>query len=182
MGDMGMPEMPERRKMVRIGVDPGIAGAVAVFENDELINVLDLPVVRERDTKLKLDPAALAARVRDLRPDSAMMERVGAMPGQGVTSMFNFGRSVGVIEGVLGALAIPVSFVAPATWKRVLNVGRDKRDARARASQLLPYAVEFWPLAKHHGRAEAALIGLYSVRMDHATPVGSASIPVLIEW
>lgn len=150
------------KKMVTIGIDPGIRGAVAVFENGSLINVLDLPVVPEKG-KLKIDAAALGALLHRLKPAKATLERVGAMPGQGVTSMFNFGRTVGVIEGVLGALAIPVDLVPASLWKPALRVPVDKHSARHRASQLMPAGVHWWPLAKHDGRAEAALIGLWAL-------------------
>lgn len=94
------------------------------------------------------------------------MERVGAMPGNGVSSMFAFGMAAGIVQGVLGALMIPMTLITPAQWKVALRVPADKGGARARASQLIPKGAHRWPLAKHDGRAEAALIGLYGSQRD----------------
>lgn len=84
------------------------------------------------------------------------------MPGDGKVQAFAFGRSVGVVRGVLEALGVPVDEVAPNVWKPAMRVPAEKDKARARASYLLPSAAKFWPLKKHDGRAEAALIGLYA--------------------
>jgi crossover junction endodeoxyribonuclease RuvC len=89
---------------------------------------------------------------------------VSTSPGQGVSSTFAFGRAYGIVIGILVALGTPMTFVSPAKWKRALGVPSVKDGARARASQLLPQASSRWPLKRHDGRAEAALLALYGLR------------------
>lgn len=150
-----------------VGVDPGLSGAIAVLGLDGQLTITDMPTVtvqRKGRDKREIDPAALAAIIRGVTaPAVTWIERVGAIPGQGVSSMFAFGRAVGVVEGVLAASGVPVSYVAPAVWKRALHVPSGKDGARLRASQLLPaYAAE-WRRARDDGGAEAALIALYGL-------------------
>ena len=154
-----------------IGIDPGAKGAIAFFENGKLINVLDMPTVMDKG-KPRVDPACLVAVLQRFSGATATMERVGAMPGQGVSSMFQFGRAVGCLEGVLAALQMRVTLVAPTQWKGALRVPRDKGQARLRASQLIPEGAKWWPRAGHDGCAEAALIGCYGLRLDQQ----------MIEW
>jgi crossover junction endodeoxyribonuclease RuvC len=149
------------------GIDPGLDGAVAFLGED--LTVVDMPVLqlsRGGKQKRELDAHALARLLSTTSIDHAFVEAVGARPGQGVTSMFSLGRSVGIIVGVLAALDIPLTMAAPAAWKRSLAVPKAKDGARARASQLLPAAAAHWPLKRHHGRAEAALLALYGSRLD----------------
>jgi crossover junction endodeoxyribonuclease RuvC len=160
--------------MRTIGIDPGAKGALVLFEDNAICGVWDMPVVMVKG-KARVDAAALGAILRMAEPDQAFMERVGAMPGQGVTSMFAFGMAAGIVMGALGALVIPLTLVTPTEWKGALRVPKDKGAARARASQLLPAGASHWPLAKHDGRAEAALIGHYGTQKLGARP-GS------IEW
>lgn len=149
-----------------IGIDPGAKGAIALFVDDgRFAEVRDMPTVLAKG-RPRVDAAALASLVRVLAPDSAVVELVGAMPGQGVTSMFQFGRACGIVEGVLAAFQVPVTYITASQWKGALRVPTDKHGARARASQLMPQGAECWPKAVNDGRAEAALIGLYGVRID----------------
>ena len=120
-------------------------------------------VQRNGKAKNTIDPAALAAIVRRLAPTRAVIERVGARPGQGTASMFSFGRSVGMIEGVLAALNIPVSYAIPLTWQKAHKVPKGKDGSRLRASELMPRYAELWRLKKHDGRSDAALIALYAL-------------------
>ncbi|MFH1499883.1 MAG: hypothetical protein ABII82_18890 [Verrucomicrobiota bacterium] len=148
-----------------MGIDPGLSGAVARFVADELV-VLDMPTVeikrggrkkRDIDIRQLYDIIAVPWAV----PQHVYLEKAGAMPGQGVSSMFAYGKGYGVILGLLTALGIPYTEVPPATWKRALRVPAGKDGARARASQLMPTAAHQWPLKKHDGRAEAALLACY---------------------
>lgn len=148
-----------------IGIDPGAKGAIARFVNGKLDAIRDMPTV-EHKGKQRVDGAAVGAIVRELAPDHAYMERVGAMPGQGVVSMFSFGKAAGIVEGALGALLVPLTLITPAQWKVAMRVPADKGGARARASQLIPAGASYWPLVKHDGRAEAAMIALYGSRLD----------------
>lgn len=155
--------------MLMYGLDPGLDGAIAVLVNGALHDVRDIPTRQEGGgtVKRRLDSAGLAAIIRDWRaqlgPDSelAVIERVGAMPKQGVASVFSFGHTAGAIEGVLLALGCPVEFVAPASWKRALGLGRDKADSRAKASLLFPAHAGNWLRALDHNRAEAVLLAAY---------------------
>lgn len=153
-------------EVILYGLDPGVTGAIAVVVNGELRDVRDLPVRIEGGgtVKRRVDAAGLAAIVRDWRsqygPDSetAMIERVGAMPGQGVASVFSLGHTAGAVEAVMLALGCPVEFVVPAVWKRAAGLGANKADSRARASLLYPAHAGQWSRVKDHGRAEAVLI------------------------
>jgi crossover junction endodeoxyribonuclease RuvC len=153
--------------VILLGIDPGANGAIAVFQDGKLIDVLDMPVVQDGKGKRRTDAAAVGAVIREVRPQLAVVERVGAMPGQGVTSMFSFGLACGIVHGALGALEVPMELVTPQQWKQEMHVGRD--NARQRASQLLPAGSRLWPLVKHDGRAEAALIGLWAIMKRSGT-------------
>lgn len=153
--------------MIRIlGVDPGLSGAVALLTSLGELSVIDVPtleIARNGSRRREIDTAQLVTVIRELTPSHAVIERVGAMPGQGVASMFSFGRSLGQIEGILASLNVPVTHVAPAVWKRALSVPRGKDAARLRASQLLPAYAERWRGARDDGRAEASLIALWGL-------------------
>ena len=155
--------------MILAGIDPGLGGAVALLDatTGAVLDVLDMPTLllrRGGKHKHELDAHALAAALGRDRIGHAFVEAVGAMPAQGVSSVFSFGKSVGILIGVLATLGTPMTFVAPGVWKKALGVPAAKDGARARASQLMPDAVHHWPLVKHHGRAEAAILGLYGLR------------------
>jgi crossover junction endodeoxyribonuclease RuvC len=155
--------------MIIAGIDPGLSGAVALLDAETglVIDVFDMPILalsRGGKAKRELDAHALAGALGRDRIGHAFVEQVGAMPGQGVSSVFAFGKAYGIAIGVLATLGLPMSFVAPAAWKRALQVPAAKDGARARASQLMPAAAHHWPLVKHDGRAEAALIAYWGLR------------------
>lgn len=155
--------------MMILGIDPGLDGAIAVALPRSL-RIHDMPtlsILRGGKNKREIDLAALAKLLAPLPMVvcHAFVEQVGAMPGQGVTSMFSFGRSYGSILGILAALKVPVTHVPPVRWKKALQVPAGKDAARSRASQLLPDSTDLWPLKKHDGRAEAALIAEYGRRL-----------------
>src|SRR5262249_55246463 len=133
-----------------LGIDPGISGALAFFfpEYPERVAVEDMPVVAG-----EVDAVTLAKRITVMGPDVAVLERVNAMPGQGVSSTFKFGRSYGVIIGVIGAAAIPLHLVTPAKWKTHLRLSADKEMARALALRLFPACGAQFQRKKDHGRA-----------------------------
>jgi crossover junction endodeoxyribonuclease RuvC len=118
-----------------------------------------------------VDAGALATLTKQWAPTHAIVEQVGVRPGEGVVGAFSFGRSAGILEGVLGALAIARTYVTPAQWKVELKVPANKHEARARASQLLGRG-DLWPLAKDDGKAEAALLAYW----------GTVKLGRLIEW
>jgi crossover junction endodeoxyribonuclease RuvC len=151
--------------MIIIGIDPGIIGAWAILDDLGAITTGgDLPVAGEGARRMVAAPL-FSAVIQRYRPAIAVLERVGAMPRQGIASTFKFGRAVGVIEGVLGALACPVTYVAPAIWKKHFQLGNDKEQSRQRAIEIWPAeAADLFARKLDHGRAEAALIGLWGLR------------------
>jgi crossover junction endodeoxyribonuclease RuvC len=156
-------------EMTIVGVDPGLSGALFFLDQNRLSagEAVDLPIhvlMRGGKTRREIDIAGLIGILTAHRLDHVFLEQVGAMPGQGVSSVFAFGKTYGVILGVIAAHTIPLTLVAPAVWKRALAVPKAKDGARARASQLLPGAAHQWRLKKHDGRAEAALLALYGAR------------------
>ena len=165
--------------MIISGCDPGLEGAITFLDPARLtITIHDMPTLllkRGGKSKREVDGHSLARTFRLARPDHVFVELAGAVPpiksagtnrkgGQGVSSAFAGGKGYGIILGVLAALEIPYSIVAPQTWKKALAVPAEKDGARARASQLMPGDGDKWPLNKHHGRAESALVALHGVR------------------
>jgi len=138
-----------------LAIDPGaISGAYAYFDSHCTPIVGDLPVVDGQ-----LDGAHFDHMVRQWKPDAAVVERVASMPKQGVASTFKFGMAVGIIHGVLFCHRLPLHLVTPGVWKKHFKLsGTDKEAARALAIRLYP-AVQGLHLKKHHGRADALLIG-----------------------
>lgn len=155
-----------------LGIDPGLSGALAWLTPDGELTIIDMPVhevKRNGKNKRELATAELALRIWPSRLPSlnfiAFLEKVGAMPKQGVASTFQFGRTVGTIEGILAANQIPVHYAHPRVWKKAMGVREGKDGSRARASELRPQDADQWPLKKHHGRADAVLIALYGQRL-----------------
>lgn len=146
------------------GIDPGLTGAVAVLHDDVFHDVFDIPTAgRGKKGRQVVNASELANifRAQIIMAHGAyvhaIVEDVHSMPGQGVSTTFSFGKSCGAIEGVLGALRIPTTFVSPAVWKRSFGLlGSEKDASRGLAIQRVPSA----PLSrkKDHGRAEAILI------------------------
>jgi crossover junction endodeoxyribonuclease RuvC len=157
------------------GIDPGLAGALFFIdaERPSTGEAIDLPIhvlTRGGKKKRELDIAGLVGILTAHQINHAFVEQVGAMPGQGISSTFSFGKTFGIILGVVAALNITLTLVPPVRWKRELHVLKDKDAARARASQLLPEAAYQWRFKKDHGRGEAALLALYGLRLSGAPP------------
>lgn len=163
---------------VFIGIDPGIGGAVVVYVPSEGRHVIDdMPVVEVGDgkkTKTVVSAHALADMLRVYEGRSDVMcavENVSAMPGQGVVSMFSFGRSFGVILGVLSALRIPHLLVAPQRWKKSMmkDMGKEKDASVVRALQIYPLLSEHLISKrgkKLDGRADALLLSQYAYEIS----------------
>lgn len=152
--------------MVILGFDPGQTGAIAAYDGTIITGLIDMPtMLRLHGSGRQVDPYTLATAVIDLcagRNATAVIEAVSAMPGQGVSSMFRFGESVGVVLGVLGALQMPVRWVTPGRWKKAAGiVGKDKDAARSLAIQLHPEVAELLKRKRDVGRADAALIARF---------------------
>jgi len=149
-----------------IGIDPGQTGALAFCDKGKIIAVVDMPIMARTYGKgNQVDPYALATILLDnnaQRATYAMVEQVGAMPGQGGVSMFNFGQSVGIVLGVLGALQIPVHFVSPQRWKKSAGIiNKEKDAARTVAIQQHPEVADMLTRKKDIGRADAVLIARF---------------------
>jgi crossover junction endodeoxyribonuclease RuvC len=151
-----------------LGVDPGKSGAVALLDDTgALLDVADMPVIGKIISPHTLSGVLGSwAYLNDtLEQDVfagraiAVIEDVHAMPKQGVTSVFSFGRALGVVEGVLGASGWSLRYVPPARWKKDLRLSSDKGESRRRAIELWPTKAELFARVKDDGRAEAALIG-----------------------
>jgi len=145
-----------------LGVDPGLSGAICRYEAGSIPTIYDMPTLaltRGGKNKREIDAHKLVDMLR--YADHAFVEYAGAMPGQGVSAVFAFGKTYGIILGILAAVDVPYTVVAPRKWKTALQVPAEKDGARARASQLMPSAAHLWPRVKDDGKAEAALISLY---------------------
>lgn len=150
-----------------MSIDPGLSGAMAVFDGETLIDIVDTPVhslVRNNKTKRQISGSGLAAIFRDCKPAHVIVEKVSAMPGQGVTSMFSFGRSFGLIEGILAAFEIPATYVTPSVWTKGIGRGVGKDASRARACELYPSHQKSFARVKDDGRADAVLIGAWYLK------------------
>jgi crossover junction endodeoxyribonuclease RuvC len=155
-----------RGRVVKVlGVDPGVRGGLALVEiNDsaapQLIDAIDIPVVGS-GAKERVDVLAIRAWVAVHKPDHALIERAQAMPKQGASSGFKYGRAVGALEAVLACCEIPMTIIEPTAWKKFHQLrGGDKEAGRQRALQLFPAAHALLARKKDHGRGEAALIAL----------------------
>jgi len=150
-----------------IGIDVGLNGAIAMMRGETLTGIVDMPTVsldRNGKAKRQISIPELIAILDEFKPEEAYCERVFAMSGQGVTSVFSFGRSLGAIEGVLAARLIKTTLVTPQTWQKAMGVSGGKDGARARAMELFPWNVDYFKLKKHDGRADAALIAAWGLR------------------
>ena len=149
-----------------IGIDPGLSGAVAVLTGSDSLIVIDMPTMtvdRNGKAKRQVSASELAFIFSNFNSDDThvFVEKVSAMAGQGVTSVFSFGRSFGMIEGILAAFRLPVTYVAPATWVKAVGRGQGKDASRARAMELFPNNQADFKLKKWDGRADAALIAYW---------------------
>lgn len=150
-----------------LGIDPGLSGAVALYlvEDDQMF-VGDVPVHElRRNGKLRreVDVHGLANMLAECAKHhpTVWIEHVSSMPGEGAVGAFTFGKVVGLLTGICVANQLVVERVTPSVWKRAMGVPADKDATRARASQLMPQHSRIWPLKKHDGRAESALIARY---------------------
>lgn len=157
--------------MVVFGIDPGVSGALSIYENKKLKEVIDMPTMSEgKKNKKQINAAQLSLeikqRINGSSETAVVIEHVTAMPGQGVTSMFNFGQSFGVIKGICSALTLPIYFVRPVKWKKHFNlIGSSKDASRTKAIELFPSFSNDMAKKKDANKADAILIGRYF--LDH---------------
>lgn len=155
--------------MKTLGVDPGIHGGLAIVEINngvapQIVDAIDIPVVGIK-AKERVDPIAIRTWLDEHRPQHAFVERAQAMPKQGSSSGFKYGRAVGAIEAVISCCGIPMTIVEPSTWKKFHGLhGGDKEGGRQRALQLFPAAHTLLARKRDHGRADAILLALAGAR------------------
>jgi crossover junction endodeoxyribonuclease RuvC len=155
--------------MLIIGIDPGITGAICFFENGKIIEVIEMPNMPEgKKNKKQVNGAQIVneiiQRIKNLDKKNikVIIEQVAAMPGQGVTSMFNFGQSFGVLKGICSALQLPMYFVRPAKWKKYFNLINAEKDAsRTKAIEVFPYFSSQLAKKKDTNKADAILISSF---------------------
>ena len=149
------------------GIDPGLTGAIAVLDEKKIVDVIDLPTMADgKKNKKQLNSANLSqyisSKIIDINKTVVVVEQVNAMPGQGVTSMFNFGQSFGILKGMCSAMQLPMYFVRPAKWKRYFNLINSEKDAsRTRAIEIFPYFSPNLSKKKDSNKADAILIASY---------------------
>ncbi len=153
--------------MIYCGIDPGFSGAIALYDpHKRWLEVHDCPLVTNSAGKntMFLPGVIDILKSVDLAQVTCIIEKSQAMPKQGVSSVFSYGKGYGSYLGILAALKIPYSEVGPVEWKRNLKVPSEKDAARGRASELMPEHSSNWMRKKDHGRAEAALLAYYESR------------------
>jgi crossover junction endodeoxyribonuclease RuvC len=154
--------------IVVLGVDPGIKGGLAIVEIADgaapvLVECIDIPVIGT-GAKERVDTAAIRNFIDRHKPTRALIERAQAMPRQGSSSGFKYGRAVGAIEATIALCLVPVEIIEASAWKRHWHLpGKDKESGRQKALQLFPAAHGALARKRDHGRAEAALLALYYV-------------------
>ena len=155
--------------MYIIGKDPGISGAICFFEDGKIIDVIEMPSMAEgKKNKKQVNGNQLFNEIKsqltEANQDEAcvVVEHVTAMPGQGVTSMFNFGQSFGVIKGICSAMQLPIHYVRPTKWKKYFNLINTSKDAsRSRAIEIFPKVSDKLKRKKDSNKADAILIASY---------------------
>ena len=155
--------------MIIFGIDPGVSGAICVLKEREVIEVYEMPTMIDgKKNKKQINGSQVTNIFKErLSSDSdkeivVVVEHVNAMPGQGVTSMFNFGQSFGVIKGVCSALSLPIYFVRPTKWKKHFNLIKTHKDAsRTKVIEVYPEISGKLSRKKDSNKAEAILIARY---------------------
>jgi len=142
-----------------LGIDNGLLGALSTYNGEELM-VYDMPTYKI-GKRNHINISELAKLILNDRPDHAFIEKLTPLPKISGLTAFSMGHSEGLVLGLLTAYNIPYTLVRPAEWKKIMRCPKDKDAARMRASQLLPAFTDNWPLKKHDGRAESALIAYY---------------------
>jgi len=155
--------------MLIIGIDPGISGSICFFQDGVIKDVLEMPTMVEgKKNKKQVNGSQIFNEISekikkiDKKNIKVVIEHVTAMPGQGVTSMFNFGQSFGILKGICSAMQLPVYFVRPAKWKKYFNLINSEKDAsRTRAIEIFPYYSSHLSKKKDSNKADAILLASF---------------------
>jgi len=155
--------------MLIIGIDPGISGAICFFEDGQVKEIIDMPVMADgKKNKRQVNGPQVYnevfTRINKLPKKDiiVVIEQVSAMPGQGVTSMFNFGQSFGVLKGICSAMQLSIYFVRPAKWKKYFGLIKTEKDAsRTKVIEIFPYISSQLSRKKDSNKADAILISSF---------------------
>tara|TARA_B100001063_G_scaffold43219_1_gene37050 strand:- start:38 stop:532 length:495 start_codon:yes stop_codon:yes gene_type:complete len=155
--------------MLIIGIDPGISGSICFLKDGKILDVLEMPTMAEgKKNKRQVNGSQIyneiSNRINKIEKHDIriIIEQVSAMPGQGVTSMFNFGQSFGILKGICSAMQLPMYFVRPAKWKKYYGLINSEKDAsRTRAIEMFPYFSSHLSKKKDSNKADAILIASF---------------------
>ena len=155
--------------MLIIGIDPGISGAICFFEEGQVKEIIDMPVMADgKKNKRQINGPQIyneiLERINNFQKKdiTVVIEQVSAMPGQGVTSMFNFGQSFGVLKGICSAMQLSTFFVRPAKWKKYFGLIKTQKDAsRTKVIEIFPYISSELSRKKDSNKADAVLIASF---------------------
>ena len=152
--------------MIIVGIDPGVSGAISILREGKISMICDMPIMIDgTKSKRQINAAELAnilIKEKISEDDKIILESVSAMPGQGVTGMFSFGQSFGVIKGVCAALKLPIILVRPVKWKKHFNLLNSEKDAsRTKAIEIFPYFSSNLAKKKDSNKADAILIASF---------------------
>ena len=155
--------------MLIIGIDPGMSGSICFFEDGKILDVIEMPTMTDgKKNKKQVNGSQIyneiSRRIDKIEKKNirAIIEQVSAMPGQGVTSMFNFGQSFGILKGICSAMQIPMYFARPAKWKKYFGLINSEKDAsRTRAIEMFPYFSSQLSKKKDSNKADAILIASF---------------------
>ena len=155
--------------MLVIGIDPGISGSICFFQDGKIIDVVEMPTMIEgKKNKKQVNGSQIfneiSERIKkiDKKDIKVIIEQVSAMPGQGVTSMFNFGQSYGILKGICSAMQLSMYFVRPAKWKKYFNLINSEKDAsRTKAIEIFPYFSSQLSKKKDSNKADAILLASF---------------------
>ena len=155
--------------MLIIGIDPGISGSICFLDNGKILDVIEMPIMTDgKKNKKQVNGSQvyneISKRIKQFEKNQirVVIEHVSAMPGQGVTSMFNFGQSFGILKGICTAMQLPMFFVRPTKWKKYFNLLNSEKDAsRTRAIEIFPYFSSQLSRKKDSNKADAILIASF---------------------
>ena len=155
--------------MLIIGIDFGISGSICFLDNGKILDVVEMPIMTDgKKNKKQVNGSQvyneITKKITQFEKNKirVVIEHVSAMPGQGVTSMFNFGQSFGILKGICTAMQLPMYFVRPAKWKKYFNLLNSEKDAsRTRAIEIFPYFSSQLSRKKDSNKADAILIASF---------------------